>query len=409
MHIKEILLKEEEKHRLKFIGIIDDWDHVITLTQKTFVCPDSSFIQNKARLLDFFYSSIIDYQTFINKEKISNANLKQHHFQKTRAYTSNLSNGIKADLDMELKTPAGITFSWHFSNIIFNQMYHSFCLNAQIFRMPQETDLFFVDESKKLYPLTIDQVIGYLNMDDPSFWNVCAKYLQELSRTVVSYSLQRGNNYTFADVIKSQTWMDAYQVLRTRLIEKQGNIPVFKNGRDLRNYLIKTCKFIASNLQRKYVRKYDYIEDLPNLKSNNDDDDLEEEVPFFAEEENHNTEIDREIYDLDINTDNPYEVAHAISIILLNSNHPYHQSLINGIQDKVRILIDKASNEMSYHDIVSEQYAEKNLGQKEFHRAIVKARKDYERVRKTLCDRLIHLVNKKTGSGCHNSTFSPII
>ena len=140
MCIKEILIKEEEKHRLIFIGIINNFEEVIRLTEKTFECHNTSFAETKMILVNFFYSVVLKYKDFIETEKFSNSNLKKHHFKKTGAYISTLSNGIKAELDKEMKTSKGISFAWHFSNMIYDEIFDNFCRNTPVFDKPQETD-----------------------------------------------------------------------------------------------------------------------------------------------------------------------------------------------------------------------------------------------------------------------------
>ncbi|GHT29815.1 hypothetical protein AGMMS49574_07620 [Bacteroidia bacterium] len=405
MYVREILLKEEEKHRLVYIGIVSDWEEVILLAEDMFTGSDVPFANMKARLLELFYGSILGYERFIGNEKASNPNLKRHHFRKAAAYLASLRNVTEGGLDSELKTPAGITFAWHFSNPIYDGIYGSFCRNGNSFRNPEETDDFFSVESGKMYPLEISRVVECLMSDDSSFWGVCALYMQDLSRLVVSYLLQRSDDYGFPDLIKDQTWTDSYIVLRERLVEKQGNMPVFTNGKDFRNYIIKVCKLQAGSIQRKYIQKDDYLEDLSQMKPNYENEDEKEEdkgAISFVEEYYPSAMTEGEAFEPDINTGNPYEVAHAASIILLNSNHPLHKALIDGIEDKARILIDKAVNGMSYNDIISEQYGEQDISEEDYRRAVVKARKDYERVRKVLCSRLKEIIKKK-GGACHNS------
>ena len=94
-------------------------------------------------------------------------------------------------------------------------------------------------------------------------------------------------------------------------------------------------------------------------------------------------------------------MAHAVSIILLNSGHPLRKALVEGIEDKAGILVDKAVNGMSYNDIVAEQYGGQDVGEEAYRRAVAKARKDYERIRKVLCNRLKEIIEKRRG-GCHN-------
>jgi len=385
-YIGEILQKEEEKHQLIYIGIVvdkDDWKRVIRTTENTFNFRSSSLIDVKIHLLKIFYSSVLHYQEFIQKEKTSNLRLKHHHFKKTETYILSLSklDKDKTELDKELSTPAGISFAWHFSKKIYDGMYDHFCRNASIFEMPQETDEFFFGEAKKKYPLTINQVVGQLEADDSSFWDICTQYMKYLSYKAVNYFLKLSGDYRFSDLMKDQTWEESYEVLRERLVEKKGNIPRFKNGSDFRKYLIEVCKRQVHESYRKCAPKEFYTDDLSKMESNGED----EEAPAFDY---------ASLYELDINTDNYYEVASAVSFILLDPSHPLFLPLTAGIEDKVEVLIDKAVNEMSYNEIISEKYEGKKLSEEDFRRLNEKTRKDFERVRKTLCERLKNLVNK---------------
>jgi hypothetical protein len=101
-----------------------------------------------------------------------------------------------------------------------------------------------------------------------------------------------------------------------------------------------------------------------------------------------------ELKELEVDVDNSYEVAYAVSIILLNPGHALHRALAEGIEDKVSLLIDKAVYGKSYREIVAGRYGD-GLSDEELRRTEAKARKDYERVRKTLTDRLIELVREK--------------
>ncbi|MDR1556128.1 MAG: hypothetical protein LBS88_03730 [Tannerellaceae bacterium] len=403
MYIREILLKEEEKHRLTYIGSVADWAGVIKMTERSFASSKSSFADNKRLLLDIFYSSVLGYEKFIREEKASNINLKKHHFRKTEAYIAALQKNMKAALDEELKTPKGISFAWHFTDSLYENVYRSFCDCVLPLATPLDTDEFFFGKAKEMYPLTMKQVTEQLESDDISFWEICARYMQGLSRMVASYMLQRNDDYGFSDLIKDQTWTDVYRLMRNRLVDRMGNIPTFESGGDFRNYLIKACKLTASSLQRQYMQKDNYyIEDFPMNTSYEEEDNNDDDGTLLPGEACENDEQEDEISELDINIANPYEVASAVSIVLMNSRHPLYKSLTQGIEDKVGILIDKAVNDMSYNDIISEKYGEESLSEEDFRKAVVKARKDYERVRKTLCDRMRELVNKKTQSTVTN-------
>jgi hypothetical protein len=393
MYIEEILLKEEEKHRLTYIGLIDDWEKAVRMTEKSFFPPDTSFAGRKELLLTVFYSSTLDYEKFIREERTRNACLKKHHFRKTQTYLAALRRERKAPLDEELKTPGDISLAWHFSPALYEEVYGSFCRCLAPLRRPSDTDAFFFGRVGEMYPLAMKQLAERLENGDPSFWDACARYMKGLSRTTAAYVLKESRGSGFSDLIKDQTWTDVYLLMRTRLVERTGRIPAFGNGSDFRNFLIKASRLTAAALQRKYMRHDTCTDDFPaNVSCENEDGDDGDSPAGNCTYEMPEDEASV----TDINTDNPYEVASAVSMVLLDSAHPLYKPLTEGIEDKVRILIDRAVNGMSYQEIVSGEYSPESPGGADFQKAVARARKDCERVRKTLCGRMKEIAEKKT-------------
>ncbi|MDR2496788.1 MAG: hypothetical protein LBD21_06640 [Tannerellaceae bacterium] len=401
MLLKEILRKEEEKHRLKFIGIVTDWEDTMKRTAKAFAPGPSFAAEHKAKLLHCFYSSILAYNNFIRREKFRNANLKRHHFMKTATYVLRLRNAPADGLDGELKTGAAITLAYHLSPSLYEAIYTGFCDCETDFASPQEADDFFAAGAAAGFPLDVARLVERLSVDDASFWELLARYLKDLAYAAVNYYLQKADDSGYSEIIRDDTWTNAYEILRRRFVLGQGNVPVFESGRDFRNYIITVCKKLSANLYRKYCLKQELSLSLsypPGSSADDEADSPVREQSTFDLPEDEDGEPSDDFALLDINPDNPYEVAHAVSIILLNSAHPLHSRLIAGIEDKVRILIDKATNGMSYNEIISELYGERNMSREEFQRAVVKARKDYERVRKLLFERLTGLIKKTSGA-----------
>ena len=156
---------------------------------------------------------------------------------------------------------------------------------------------------------------------------------------------------------------------------------------------------MVENLHKKYVKKEIALDDLFSGLQNDEGEAIEatDDSLAFDMEASPETEMERfenEVKELDIDTGNPYEVAYAVSIILLNKGHVLHQPLVQGIEDKVELLINKAVHDMSYQEIVAASY-DGGTDDDRFRKAVTKARKDYERVRKMLTGRLLELIEKK--------------
>jgi hypothetical protein len=400
MYIREILLKEEEKHRLGDIGLVDDWEKVVGMTEKAFLPPGDSFAGDKECLLTVFYSSVLDYESFIRRERASCERLKMHHFRKTKAFVAALGRGKRAALDEELKTPRGLSVGWHCSLLLFEKLYGSFCRCTEPPERPSDADGFFFSKAGEMFPLDMRQLTERLESDDASFWELCARYMQGLARTAAASVLQRGGG-GFADIIKDQTWTDVYRLMRSRLVERAGRVPVFGSGSDFRNFLIRASRLTAAALQRRYARKDTVC--MEDLAAEASPDGADGEEGLTEPPENRIGEMPGEaVCVADIHADNPYEVAMAVALVLMDTEHPLYAALTEGIGEKVAILVDKAVNGMSYREIVAEKYEGESPGGEALQKAVVRARKDFERVRKTLCGRMKAMIEKKAPHGVTN-------
>ena len=419
MNVSEIIQKEEERHQLVRIGVIACLQDAINRLEAD--CTQAELNDwDKKKVLRYFYGSVAKYASFITREKANNQTLKRALFWKSSKLLQVLSKNETALLDKELKTDAELTVAFHISDIIYESIYTLFCLSSQTFENPDETCSFFFEELKNNYPLFIREYISVLEQDDTSQWDITCRYLQQLSYYVVSQNLGTFGAESYYTIIRDETWSKACEVLRKRIIEKEGNVPTFQTGKDFRNYMIKTCRFLALNIHKKYAKKETSLDELYyGLQEAGETVEIEETVeteetveaggtdgylmfessaapeynhPFDIEASDGSEHIENDILDIDVG--NHYEVAYAVSIILLNKEHVFHKALVQGLEDKVELLINKAVHDMSYNEIVAKSYG-RRPDDDEFRRAVAKARKDYERIRKTLTDRLIEIVEKK--------------
>jgi DNA-directed RNA polymerase specialized sigma24 family protein len=399
MQIREILLKEEEKHRLSYIGLTDDLEGVIGMVEGLFVPPGISFAEDKERLLGFFYSRATDYREFVRGARESNVRLKKHHFHKTGAFLAAWRKGRRAALDEELRAPQGLSFAWLFPHVLYGELYGEFCRMAPLPASPRETDDFFFEGVRAMYPLDMGRLAALLERNEDVCWEMCARYLQRLSQATVAGVLWHGGDCGFADVIRDETWTEVFRLMKSRLVDRAGRTPVFGTGADFRSFLLKACRLTALALQRRYAQREVYREDLPPAVSPESEGE-DEGVDFDGFLPAADGEVAEEVTEApDINTDNPYEVAAAVSTVLLDSSHPLYKRLTEGLEDKVKVLIDRAVNGMSYQEIVEEDSPSDGADGEAFRKAVLKARKDFERVRKTLCARMREMAGEKNVAG----------
>lgn len=370
----EIILKEEEKYQLVHIGAIPDLqttiDNVIDMFQEEKNISRVDFIH-------YFYGRAIRFCDFIQTSKYSNIHLKNKLYQCVIRQLDKLKKEEPGLLDRDLRS-GKITIAYHLSEAIYKEMYDQFCQTPEAFETPIAIKTYFKELLRHRYPLTIDAYIAFLKEEDSSFWSITCLYIRQIAEIVANCIMKHPDNINNKDIVKDCAWSDTYEVLKSKIKEKEALS--FLSGTDFRNYIIKICNFRVLNLNKKYSSTEQYV------------DDIQYDAPECVNTIEASPVVNLKEVDIDIH--NPYEVAYTVSIILLNPDHPLYTTLTKGLEDKISVLIGKVINGLSYNEIVEDLYGE-NMNPENFQRAVSKARKDYERVRKTLTERLISILKKE--------------
>lgn len=375
---REILLKEEEKYQLTFVGATVNLQKAIDQTLSLY----REYFFDKTCFLHCFYDKVINFQGFIDKQKYDNVRLKKRLSYMSDSYIKRRKSTQHSLLDQELKCKR-ISIGWFFCSEIFDRYYRDFCSCQESFHTPASVDSFFMKCIDQQYPISLNSYIEYLKKNISSFWEVTCAYIKELVDITAHHFLFASRQTAQTDLIKDSTWSDTYEILRSKL-QKGDNSLSFKNGTDFRNYIIQICHFRLRNLRVRYASQEEPLDFYPYMEPQ---EEIREEDPVHF------------IQDVDIH--NAYEVAYAISIILLNPAHPFYPVLTLGIEDKIDILLRKVIKGQSYNTIVEEKYTF-SPGSSDFVKAVTRTRKEYERVRKTLQERFIRI--KKKGESV---TFGP--
>ena len=381
--LQEILQKENEKHNLINIGVVSDWENTVSGILKLFLQKDfknDNFEHLKSTFLNFFYCNI-NYANFINTQKNDNPKLKYHIQYQTVGFIKQLQKEKKAILDIELQSHP-LTIAYLPAKCILEEFYINFCNHSFLFTQPNQIIHFFQELSQEKYPIKLDDYISYLQNNDSSFWDVTCRYIKKIIKIVSLHHLYNKQN---ADLIEDEVWTDVYSILHKKLIQENIDKPNFADGNSFRNYIIKICRYRMLNVSEKHSTSNISIDDI--LKQETDD--------YYSNNTLFNEEPDDEIIykELEIDTTNAFQVANAVAIILLNAEHPLYGELTCGLEDKIEILMNKVIKGMKYNEIVRKQKVD--LNGEELEKAAAKARKDYERVVKTLTERLIKLIDKK--------------
>ena len=106
---KEFILKEEEKYQLTRMGAIGNLWRTIDQALSSYA---EKHVE-KAHFLHFFYTQIIDYPSFVNKQKASNRYFRQNLSDFSHTYIKAQQRKHPSRLDKELRCKQ-VSIGWHF-------------------------------------------------------------------------------------------------------------------------------------------------------------------------------------------------------------------------------------------------------------------------------------------------------
>jgi len=371
--VKEILNHEYEKHDLLYLGLIDDFDALISqVAGKIEINPD--FNKTKEQILSVLYE-IIDFRSFASRcKEIFNQRLDSSMRQYLKRLLQNMEQqapDITPDKELKVKK----TIAYHLSAMIFNWFYEDFRKSDSTFATPKELKQFFGSMAKNTYPLSFFRFIAQLENRDDEFWNRVGELLLKLSKLVTIPNI---SSSMYRDIVDGEIVSESYLVIKQAVEEKKVQ---FNDALHFRKYSYQVCK----NKCHEYMRKNrshqtDSLEDVfIQVEA--------EAVPDIMIEKEENM-----LYD--VNPDNPYEMAKFLSFILYHREHPLHQKIVEGEEERVELLMDVAIEGLSYDQVIERRYRGKYLPANEHKKLNTRLRQDYVRIKKKLITRLEEIIRK---------------
>ena len=378
--IIEILHHECEIHDLKYLGLVEDLDSLMKqVAGKVEISPD--FGKTKEQILSAFYE-IIDYRAFIGGYKDMSVNRLdvslRHYLKRLLQEMERQMPDISPDKELKVRK----TIAYHLSAMIFNRFYDDFRNSDATFSTPKELKQFFGNMAKELYPLSFTRFITQLENSDDEFWNCVGDLLLKLSKLVTIPNI---SSSMYRDIADGEIVSESYLVVKQAVDEKKVQ---FHDALHFRKYTYNVCK----------NKCYEYMRRSRNQRTDSFEDifvQLEDDSLVESMTENE----DDMLYD--VNPDNPYEMAKLLSFILYHREHPLHQTVVKGEEEKVALLMDVAIEGMSYDQVIEQQYRGKNLPVSEHKKLNARLRQDYVRIKKKLIARLDEIV-RKNGKMSHN-------
>jgi len=371
--ISEILRHECEKHDLLYLGLVNDFDFLMKQVYSE-VEIGVDFSKSKEQILSVFYK-IIDFSSFVGKCKDVSVNRLdtsvRQHLKRLLQSMEQQAPDITPDKELKVRK----TIAYHLSLMIFNGFYDVFRKSDATFATPKELKMFFGNMAKEIYPLSFSRFITQLENQDDDFWNRVGDLLLKLSKTVTIPNI---SSSIYRDIADGEIVSETYLVIKQVIDEKRVQ---FNDALHFRNYTHNVCK----NKCHEYMRK-----------SRNHRTDSLEDIFVQVEDEAVYDSIAEKEEDIlyDINPGNPYEMAKTLSFILYHREHPLHQKIVDGEEERVELLMDIAIEGLSYDQVIERRYRGKHLAESEHKKLNARLRQDYVRIKKKLITRLEEIVRK---------------
>ena len=376
----ELLTKESERYRLERLGLFQDIREEAELLASRFPPKaDETFAQWKSRCLREYYRHK-GFSTFC-RDNIYNpmfetlvSSLINAHIQKA------FNSSPRTDTDRFL-APDSDTVSYAMPQTLFQELYTIYFSATPSFGNTSELDRFCGNIAEDRFPVDEARIIGCMQENDSFYWG---KFYTKLRSITDAFSYQMsglsGSDSTH------DLWSDTCLCVNRAVVDRRLKEPV--DARAVISYSVGTIK----NKNKEHLRnKAKAPVDVDSLQYKLS---VEEEDRYFnnpvTKPENFPSQIPRLSNYIDY-TDKDSIQGYFI-VILYNKEHPLHDELVKGYEDKIERMFEHYIDGLSYEEIVARHSAA--AGEKETAKECARLRQETKRLKKNLLDRFHEMMEK---------------
>lgn len=384
--ILEIIRKECEQYRLIELGLFDSVERVAAeflpgcpIAGEEVFADFVRFQEWRRKVIDHFYR-FLDYDRFLNRH-MKRPDVNRFLFALCKRVVRRMQEEWSDEtIDRVLAVPEH-TLAFKLSVLLWQEINRSaFSLQPQCHN-PLEIENSLDAYCRGYYPVDLDKLIDRLHQDDGGFWDELYLSIKKIVGRVTSSSMLSS---LYRAETEQDTWSEASLLLHEKILS--GTTPEFESAMHLRNYIIRIC-------QNKY---YEAMRRNPKPGISLDDPDWGSDAWLMkiADDPNPAFPVSDTWILSDIDTDCDYEVSCALTSILWNETEPWYSRLVDGLEDKVAVLLLHYTEGLSYEQIAERQQPEE-MSAPDRKRFQAKLRQDTVRVRKTLKERFIQILTKQ--------------
>lgn len=367
---KEILIKENERFRLKEIGLISDLNGDFELLCRK--CDDlvcDNIETYKRELLMRFYR-LLDFEGFV-KRNYNSVEIIQMNRMLMRKALVKLQNDFKGNSIDNMLRMTDNTIAFFMSRHLFEQMYPLFLSGKISLTTPYGLFVACRNFVESRFPTDFNTYFSQLKCNDKEIWDKTYYFTRRQMYAVTKGHLS--SLFDRKDVVDSIT-SDTFLMMVDKIMVE--NSLDFNDVTAFKSYVYRT----GYNKMMEFFRKdkksgfIDCVEHIENLSLEEDSQCDDEEVPDF----------------MDVDIDNDYEVANAISIILCDENQPLRSRLIGDDTERVELFMMRYVHGKDYDEIIEMKYGK--VGKEEKQKLYDSVRQNMVRVKGRLVSKFKNII-----------------
>lgn len=371
--ITEILTKENERFHLVKLGFIEKLEDDINLYGKLFPKNgEESFADWKRRTLKEYYRER-GFGRFC-RDNINNPLFEQLIHNMMKGSAEKIFKSSERSLTDYYLAPDGDTVSYLIPKSLFDELYALNFTNIHTFGNPRELNDFCQLIVKDNLPTEEERIIEGMRRNDQAYWG---KFFSKLKPITSAFCYQMSGVYGENNI--HDIWSDTCIVVNRALVEGKMSEPV--NAKAVISYSVGILKNKNREISRKRATAPEDIDALQyKLTSEDEERFFNNPVTIPENFSSHSGKLSNYIDLTDQDAVRGYFV-----VILYNKEHPLHQSLVKGLEDKVDKMFEHYIDGLSYEEIVEKHWGKKTG--KDLAKHCAQLRQEIKRLKDKLLER----------------------
>ena len=376
----ELLTKENERYNLIRIGFFQNIGEEAGLLASRFPPADGeSFSQWKNRCLKEYYRlkgfSIFcrDHLDTPEFEKVISSLIKVH-------LRRLFSASERTETDRYLAHDSD-TVSYAMPHDMFQELYTIYFSAMPSFGNTSEMDSFCGNIASERFPVEESRIIGRMQENDSFYWE---KFYAKLRPITDAFCYQMsgmsGENNTH------DIWSDTCICVNRAVVERRLKEPV--DSKAIISYSVGVLKNKNKEVARSKSRTPVDVDSLQYRLT------AEDEERYFnnpvTDPENFPSQIPSLRNYVDYSDKN--SVQGYFIVILYNKEHPLHDMLVKGYEDKVERMFEHYIDGLSYEEIAARHFGA--VGEKKIMKECARLRQETKRLKKSLLERFYKMLEQ---------------